>query len=432
MDDYRIIGIVPAGTVDALICGSTREDRSQGGQRRGLVSLLVKFMRVEVTREAASMDPSAIAATASSYSQFSGVLAGLAFAGLVVYLSRGDGKGANHGIAVWHVAATTFFSLFSLAAAAFLFANLDGMASIPSQANESSPYTDGALEVDVLTYGIILALAVLALLYSIVLMALQYVDTEKMGRYAYWALAIGGTIMVLRFLAESARDVLLVNCGNGSTVCPHMEFAGILSVPVIWLTLSLAVSLVVLFTVAARPEKKGGRPRGFAGWFYEKIVAPALLVFATTVFVVIGLSLYVETRKAGYEPSTGSIDTWYIGSILIVALFALMLGSVVAPRANVMVTETNDGHGRHERTERWSSFTGSAGSTWLKVALAAIALGLAIAIYVISGPIALWLLVPVLILTATFLASVKDKSNLFALAIRMFPFWRARETIEEE
>lgn len=360
------------------------------------------------------MDQS-IAATASAYSQFSGVLAGFAFAGLVVYLSRGDNgaSGKDKNIFVWHVAAATFFSLFSLASASFLFATLAGMSSIQTPKGQTPPYSAGELQADLLTYGIILALAVLALLYSIVLMVLQYDHTEGMTRYAYWALTIGGTAMVLRFLAVSARNVLSVNClkpsdspESISETCKHVEYSGLLSTPGIWLTLSLATSLVVLFTVAAQPDKDG-RSKGIARLLTDKIVAPTVLVFGATLFVAIGYSLYTTTRIPGYEPSTVGVDRLYIGSTLIVALFTLMFGSVVAPRADVMMTRQTSAGEQSTRTTKSPDMKRSrAIRRAIAGGSAVVAVVSGIEVHGISGRMSLWLLIPVTVLAVVFLTSV--------------------------
>lgn len=262
-----------------------------------------------------------IAATATAYSTFGSLLAGLAFAGLCVYLSRGrEGDNATEGsdnIRVKHVAAAVFYAMISLAISAFLYANLAGVAS-------TSP---GAAVTALLSYGIIFALSVLSLFYSVALMMLEHPLTKDVARHAYWAVTIAGTVIVLRFLAETARDALMMRCGN---VCGA---SSILSPWGIELTLFIAASLSVLITI----ELLEREPTGKFGKLKNHPTAAPLVVFIAAVFVTTVQSLYLNTRSSPYRPSPWMIYVSYAASILLVTLFALACGRVVAPRAEVNV-----------------------------------------------------------------------------------------------
>lgn len=267
-----------------------------------------------------------IAATATAYSTFGGVLAGLAFAGLCVYLSRGR-DAANTAkdsgdIEVKHVTAAVFYAMVSLAISAFLYANLAGVA----QSDQTAALTDQRAAVTaLLSYGIVFSLSVLSLFYAVALMTLENPLTKDVARHAYWAVTIAGTVIVLRFLAETARDALIARCGN---ICGAKS---ILSPWGIGLTLIIAVSLSVFITIVLLERE----PKGNLGKLKHYPTAAPLVVFIAAVFVTTTQSLYLNTRDQSYRPSLGFIYVSYAASIFLITLFATACGRVVVPRAAV-------------------------------------------------------------------------------------------------
>jgi hypothetical protein len=207
--------------------------------------------------------PLNVAATAGAYATFGGVLAGFAFAGLCVYLGRdksggddcrastsapgqvgeSDGNEKLRPVEVKHVTVAVFYSMASLAISSFLYSTLAGVAS-------SSP---GAAATAFLSYGIVFALSVLSLFYSVTLMMLEHPLTKDAAKHGYWVVTIAGTIIVLRFLAEAARDAFLERCANAC------RSPGILSWPGIVLTLLVAAALAVLITMELRDYDPTGK-----------------------------------------------------------------------------------------------------------------------------------------------------------------------------
>ena len=92
---------------------------------------------------------------AQEYSSFSGLLAGFAFTGLTIYLTRSRGGAPEEGseVEVRHVASAVFYATISLAISSFLYGNLVGIA----------PDDPGAAPTALLEYGLILSLSVLSL-----------------------------------------------------------------------------------------------------------------------------------------------------------------------------------------------------------------------------------------------------------------------------
>jgi hypothetical protein len=299
--------------------------------------------------------PLSVAATAGAYATFGGVLAGFAFAGLCVYLGRDHGRGDDSSassstlgqvsdpggfcgsdgnkkpgpIEVKHVAVAVFYSMASLAISSFLYSTLAGVA-------DSMP---GAAATALLSYGIVFALWVLSLFYSVTLMMLEHPLTRDAAKHAYWVVTIAGTVIVLRFLAEATRNAFLERSGSACRA------PGILSWPGIGLTLLVAAGLAVLITM----ELLDYRPTGKLGGLEHYPTAAPLVVFISAVFVTAVESLYLHTRSGSYQPSVWMIYVSYAVSIFLVTLFALACGRVVAPRAEVNVSSVLRAYGKLSR-----------------------------------------------------------------------------------
>jgi hypothetical protein len=167
--------------------------------------------------------PPSVAATAGTYATFGGVLAGFAFAGLCVYLGRDhcrnddfssssapgqmddssecrrpSGNEKSGPVEVKHIAAAVFYSMASLAISSFLYSTLAGIA-------DSSP---GVAVTALLSYGIIFALSVLSLFYSVTLMMLEHPLTKDAAKHAYWVVTIAGTVRGIHSRPAGAVTVL--------------------------------------------------------------------------------------------------------------------------------------------------------------------------------------------------------------------------------
>jgi hypothetical protein len=278
-----------------------------------------------------------VASTAESYATFGGVLVGFTFSGLCVYIAREPKqagtqqavtytKDVRHPIEVRDVTATVFLSMVSLGVSSFLYSSLVGLA-------DASP---GAALTALLSYGIVFALSVLSLFYSVTLMVLEHPLTEYVAKTAYWVVTIAGTVIVLRFLAGTARVAVTYGCRHDRACEP----ASVLSPWGISLTLLIAALLSVLTAMLLQPPKSPERARHFrrsetAGFLVNHPTWPPGCVFIATVFVAISESVYLSTRRPSYAPS-GSFIYWsYAASIFLVAIFAFASGRVISPRTRI-------------------------------------------------------------------------------------------------
>jgi hypothetical protein len=282
-----------------------------------------------------------VASAAESYATFGGVLVGFTFSGLFIYIAREPEKAwarlavtydkdALRPIAVRDVTAAVFLSMVSLAVSSFLFSNLVGVA-------DTSP---GAALTALLSYGIVFALSVLSLFYSVTLMMLEHPLTEYVAKTAYWVVTIAGTVIVLRFLAGSARVAVTYGCRHDRICKP----VGVLSTKGIILTLLIAALLCVLSAMHLQPpkppeESQFRRLKRKVGFLVNHPSWPPGFVFIATAFVTTSESVYLSTRDPSYAPSASFIYWSYAASIFLVAVFAFACGRVVSPRARIFTSQ---------------------------------------------------------------------------------------------
>jgi hypothetical protein len=171
-----------------------------------------------LTQEVLPQEVPNLIGLAQSYAAIAGWLAGIAAAGLVVYLTRhpeeddaphgskGDivkndapnrstGKSIGKPIGPRHVVSTLFFSMAALAICAFLYASMtdDNMAA-------------GRQSTALMFYGAVLGTSVLSLFYSVALMIFEHQGTRKAARSAYWVIVILGPAVVIRFIAGATYE----------------------------------------------------------------------------------------------------------------------------------------------------------------------------------------------------------------------------------
>jgi hypothetical protein len=267
----------------------------------------------------------AVASAAQAYATFGSLLTGFAFSGLSIYITRKpDPDTAHNQTEIKGIPTAVFLAMVSLGICSFLYANLGSIAA----------FSPKAAVMALLPYGIVFALSVLSLFYTVTLMMLENLPAEdtakEAARIAYWVVTVAGTVLVLRFLADAAREAVRSSCQPPPTPC---TLPGVLSPWGIALTLLIAASLSVIFTM----KLQASEPRWMIGELTNHPAWPPGFVFAATVLVTTTGSVYLSTRGPSYRPSGWLIFPSYAACILLVALFALACGRVVAPRAEVSV-----------------------------------------------------------------------------------------------
>jgi hypothetical protein len=276
----------------------------------------------------------AVASSAQAYATFGGLLTGFAFSGLSFYITRKPGQETgshkeHYRPEVKSIPAAVFLAMVSLGICSFLYANLGSVAST----------TPRAAIMALLPYGIVFALSVLSLFYTVTLMMLENLPAKDAARIAYWVVTVAGTVLVLRFLAGTVREAVMSRCPAppGPLGPPTPPIActlpGVLSSWGICLTLLAAASLSVIFTMKLQESE----PRGVIGELTNHPALPPGFVFIATVVVTTTVSVHLSTRSSPYKPPEWLIYPGYAACILFVALFALACGRVVAPRAEVSV-----------------------------------------------------------------------------------------------
>jgi PIN domain-containing protein len=289
--------------------------------------------------------PLYVGVDAQTYSTFAGVLAGFAFLGLSVYLTRSprdqricasvlpSGDNVRRGqepIRSHQIASSTFYAMASLAISSFLYATLAGQISPASAFSAPTGSAAGPPAAEFLTYGLALTLAVLALFYSLTLLLLEYPLTNRSAWNAYWAAIIVGTLIVVRFLLTDVRDTLLIYHPG----TPE----GMLSTPGIYIYLGLAGSLSVLISRSGILERKP--LYRILQLFINSPVAPALCSFFGTIGIAVLVSPYLETRPASnYRPAMELIQVYFGIAMLLVAVFTVAAGSVIGPRVKIVAAQ---------------------------------------------------------------------------------------------
>lgn len=308
-----------------------------------------------------------VANVAVAYATFGGLLVGFAFTGLCLYLQGQKGKKSPvkfltprswvpvilKRVKVSAVAAAGFYAMTSLGMSTFLYANLSG---------NDDPTVLGRAVAAMLPYGALLALSVLTLFYFVTLMMLRQPRTVQAARPAFWTTTIAGSVVVLSFLAGSARDAVCAStivaeaaykastASNGNVKPPSPPApchpSWIFSFPSIAVGLFLAAALFAVITWTRVVES---RVLGwFLAWCTNRPEAPPMGVFIVTFIVTAWGSVYLNTRPGGYSinmtilPDGQVVGPYEPGHLLVymglgigfllVGLFALASGCVVYPR----------------------------------------------------------------------------------------------------
>jgi hypothetical protein len=277
-----------------------------------------------------------LSSTGSSYSSFAGILAGFSFTALAIYLGwRPEEKGGEP--ALGHdksqpsqdaplpdkyiqrttVAAALFYAMASLVICSFLYASLTAQAS---DAQKRVP-------AELLLYGVVFGLSVLALFYALTLMMYERSHTRQAASYAYWVVVIAGPVVVLRFLIDAANGVWQLRC---TPACPPEAWPA----PVI-VGLGLLVVLLVLSVVITvfRLLHWWDWSRELLRRLYRRPTAPTVVVFILATCVTVG-SLII-TVPAQITPNGWFTLISLVTGFIFLASFALACGCVIGPRVEI-------------------------------------------------------------------------------------------------
>jgi hypothetical protein len=304
-----------------------------------------------------------LSSIATAYAAFAGVLAGFAFTGLSFYVTRSQ-KSSPAGNAVdvlvmskrkkrlafkaiqaSAVAASGFYAMAALGISTFLYADLAGSAyPIPTDSTGIPSSQAGPAEAHLLIYGIVLALSVLTLFYFMTLMLFERSLTRPAAKHAFWAGTIAGSIVVLRFLADSAQDARETTCAQ-PTRC---DLAWLYSTWGIRITLLAAAAIFLVITLTRALEKCAG---WLLRWLARWPTLPSAGVFTVAVAAAVLASHYLNGLNAA--PPSWVIDVGYGSGIALIALFTLASGAVIYPRVNGIRLDVPAESQEAARVSRW-------------------------------------------------------------------------------
>lgn len=268
----------------------------------------------------------ALGSITSSYATLAGVLAGFSLTALAVYLgwrpeSVCGSQQPEGDIAGPKVVASLFYAMASLAMCSFLYASV------------ASPMFDVGrrASAELLLYGIIFGLSVLALFYSLTLMAYENVRTREAARYAYWVVVIAGPIVILRFLMDAANNTFQAMC-LPRCIVPSWSPPVIAEVVLLGLLLVFSAAITVL-----RVLHWWTSTQKIVEGLYRHPALPSVIVFVLSTCVTVG-SLLV-TAEINFSPSSLYAEVILCAGFALLALFALACGCVVGPRVQIGLPE---------------------------------------------------------------------------------------------
>ena len=273
-----------------------------------------------------------LSSTSSSYSSFAGILAGFSFGALAIYLgwrpeeegkpSSAQGKASsNDDIQGTTVAAALFYAMASLVMCSFLYASLTAQTSDVQK----------RVPAELLLYGVIFGMSVLALFYALTLMMYERSHTRDAARYAYWVVVIAGPIVVLRFLIDAANSTWQARC---TPACSPETWSAPVTLGFVFLVVLLALSAVI---TTFRLLHWWAATRWLLKLLYRHPTVPTVTVFALATCVTIG-SLLI-TAPTRFVPSGFFTIASLIMGFLFLVLFALACGCVIGPRVEIGLPE---------------------------------------------------------------------------------------------
>lgn len=137
--------------------------------------------------------------TAGLYSQLAGVLAGIAFAALLLYLTRASKEFRDTGDQA--VAANLTAAVAALILCAASYAVLAG-----------APKATGSAALAAIVYGLPFGTSVLLLFYTLAIIFLQRPALADIGRVSVYVVAAGGPVWVLSYATMATMTAVAVRC----------------------------------------------------------------------------------------------------------------------------------------------------------------------------------------------------------------------------
>ncbi|MBG0565366.1 hypothetical protein [Actinoplanes aureus] len=251
--------------------------------------------------------------TAGFYSQLAGVLASIAFAAALIYLSVGERKnvdGLNDRAVV-----TLAGAIIALILCSFLYAMLAG-----------APSPTGASSLASVIYGLPFGMSILLLFHALTLLFLQHSTLTTAARTGKYIVSIIGPVWVLCYQSMSAAAAISNRCGSD---CPD----GSPAMPPVLVGAGLTLGLFVCSVAAVRVRRRLRRlllhSLGSA--------LPAALVLGVVVLVGLGSAAF-PMLGTDFEPSDRLLTVLLACSFAVLLAFARITATSVPeiPRSNAV------------------------------------------------------------------------------------------------
>lgn len=251
--------------------------------------------------------------TAMLYSQVAGVLAGLTFTGLLLYLTTRH-EPADHGKrereealkdAREDATASSLFAAFTaLTICAFIYAALAGGKS------ESGT---GPAPTGLIVYGVVFGLAILAMFHAAFLLLVTYSpDLEGTISIARRSVYIFGPTIVMGLISLGAIYVARASCTQS---CDFRDLSTSIKLSAIGTPLILVVSIISYYVYPSRSQSEH-EPIEYKRWS----VRPARFVLVISMLSPLAM-IWLATLPADFQPSE-RIAIWIIvGAFLVLGAF---------------------------------------------------------------------------------------------------------------
>lgn len=273
--------------------------------------------------------------TAQLYSSLAAVLAGFAFAGLVMFLSSTSTRGdASSLIPPGPIVTTLFCAMSSLTICAFLYGRAAG---------ESEPSGRNFLMLSL--YGMVLAPAVLSLFYALNLIMASREATKNAAIDTRWVVAAVGPAVVMSLLADLLANGWAYGCDRGCTVWSSPRLWGFV-LAAFFLVFGLMTSLLARsLPDASKPEPGAAVPdpglvesivcgilgfgpiKACAAFFRRRRSSPAFITLILTASVAM-FSLWARGTPDGFGTRTWTHAVLGLAA-LVMAVFAFAAASVL-------------------------------------------------------------------------------------------------------
>jgi hypothetical protein len=245
-----------------------------------------------------------VAAAASLYSQLSGVLAGFAFAALLVFLvsSSGSTSAPSEGAAV---ATSLICALVALIICALLFAIL-----------AAEPAGSGRASYGLMVYGLPFGLSILSLFQALGLLMLSVDSLRGALKATQIALSIVGTTLIMGFLASASFDITQLRCGASCTADPKIGLVSPLTLGAL-----LAFCLPMLSWYGrVNPRLQFVRRNGLA-------LGPKITLVVAVVCALFSVAIHVQGKA--WMPSERLVYITLAGAFLLLLLHAVVAGQAL-------------------------------------------------------------------------------------------------------